>query len=166
MYKILITSVLLVGCAKARYEYKPADGLNGVDGSSCSTQQLSNGAVIRCTDGTVSVVYNGASGSNGTNGTNGAGGLNGVNGRDGTNGINGTNSILEVVNPCGVEFANEEVFLRMSSGQLLALYDGGANLDRLVLIAPGNYITTDAVQNRSCSFTVTTNNQIINEVRN
>lgn len=52
-------------------------------------------------------------------------------------------SILGYIFPCGNEFANDEIFLRMSDGNVMALYDGGDLLSRLVLLAPGAYRTTD-----------------------
>ena len=52
-------------------------------------------------------------------------------------------TILGYIFPCGTEFSNDEVFMRLSDGNILAVYDGGNYLSRLVLLAPGNYITTD-----------------------
>lgn len=172
-YLILVAALALAGCADRKVE-ATVQGAPGTNGSSCTTHQMEGGAIISCTDGTSSVIYNGANGLNGsngvdgqdgTNGTNGTNGQNGVDGQNGTNGTNGSDGILEVINPCGEEFANDEVFLRLSSGRILALYDGGPNQDRLVLLAPGNYISTDTAASKSCSFTVTSDYKIINEVR-
>jgi hypothetical protein len=188
-----------------------AKGDPGINGSSCSTQQISNGSSISCTDGTFSYVYNGTNGLNGTNGSscsvsgNSTGatvsctdgsfsqinnGLNGAKGDTGSNGtgcnvvstnngalvtcgaqsvaiLNGTNApttigIAGYIKPCGPEFANDEIFLRLTDGNILAHYDGGTNQNRLVLLAPGNYQTTDR-SNHTCAFTITNNLQIINE---
>lgn len=62
-------------------------------------------------------------------------------------------SILGYIFPCGTEFRNDEILLRMSDGNILALYDGGATMDRLTLLAPGNYVTTDRT-GAQCSFNV------------
>lgn len=134
-----------------------SDGQNGLNGASCTVNKVGPAATITCGNSSA-VVTDGAKGDTGNTGATGATGPAGTN----ASGI----YISEVINPCGEEFANDEVFLRLSTGRILALYDGGANQDRLALIAPGNYITTDAVQNKSCSFTVTNDYKITNEVRN
>jgi hypothetical protein len=162
MFKYILPLLLLAGCSNRSLE-ATVTAQNGLNGSGCSAVPMIGGTLIQCSDGSSSVILNGAAGQDGLNGTNGT---NGQNGAAGTNGTTGADAILEVVNPCGVEFANDEVFLRLSSGRLLALYDGGPHQDRLVLLAPGNYITTDSNQNAACSFTVTNTYQIINEVRN
>ncbi len=135
------------------------NGTNGLNGSSCTVNKVGNAATITCGNSSA-VVVDGVKGDKGDKGDTG---------NTGATGPAGTNAsgiyITEVINPCGVEFSNEEVFLRLSTGRILALYDGGANQDRLALIAPGNYITTDAVQNQSCSFTVTNDYQVTNQVR-
>lgn len=137
-----------------------ANGRDGLNGTSCSVNKVGNSATITC--GTSSaVVVDGAKGDKGDTGATGETGQTGATGQN-ASGI----YITEIINPCGVEFANDEVFIRLSTGRILALYDGGPNQDRLALIAPGNYITTDAVQNASCSFTVTSDYRITNERRN
>jgi len=111
---------------------------NGLNGNSCTVNKVGSNAAITC--GTTSVVV--------------------------SDGVDASGIyITEILNPCGVEFANDEVLLKLSNGRILALYDGGPHQDRLTLLTPGNYITTDAVKNKSCSFTVTNNYQITNEVR-
>lgn len=132
------------------------NGTNGLNGSSCTVNKVGASATITCGSSSA-IVTDGAKGDKGNTGDTGATGPAGTN----ASGI----YITEVINPCGEEFNNDEVFLRLSTGRILALYDGGANQDRLALIAPGNYITTDAVQNKSCAFTVTNDYKITNEVR-
>lgn len=129
-------------------------GSNGLNGSSCVVNKVGNATTIVCGDSSAVVI-------DGINGAKGDTGLTGVTGSAGTNasGI----YITSVINPCGVEFNNDEVFLKLSTGRILALYDGGANEDRLTLIAPGNYITTDRVQNKACAFTITSDYQVTNE---
>jgi hypothetical protein len=136
-------------------------------------------AVERSTESTV-VAQNGAQGPVGPSGAQGDRGEMGPQGLIGQTGQSCTLSannltcgastialptgitISGYIKPCGAEFANDEIFLRMSDNNILALFDGGANLDRLVLLAPGNYQTTDRT-GRTCQFTVTPSLQIINE---
>jgi len=139
------------------------DGKDGLNGTSCSVNKVGNSATITC--GTSSAVV--VDGAKGDKGDTGATGQTGTTGQTGAAGQNASGIyITEIINPCGVEFANDEVFIKLSTGRILALYDGGPHQDRLALIAPGNYITTDAVQNSSCSFTVTSDYRITNEKRN
>jgi len=204
----IITLLALSSCVENKFILDDIDKeLKGADGSSCTTKQMSNGALILCTDGSSSVVSNGTNGSNGQScssqqvesgvqilcgtqepvlvsngalgaagatgatGSNGSNGMNGLDGQNGTNGTNGTNGlnasgvyITEIINPCGAEFSNEEIFLRLSNNVILALYDGGPNLDRLALLVPGNYVTTDS-NGHSCSFTLNSSMQLENQVR-
>lgn len=151
-YLILVAALALAGCADRKVE-ATVQGAPGINGSSCTTHQMENGAIISCTDGTSSVIYNGVNGLNGSNGQNGVDGINGTNGVDGQNGSSG---ILGYIYPCGNEFANDEVFLRLADGNILAVYDGGNLLSRLVLLAPGNYITTDRT-GAQCQVNVSSN---------
>jgi hypothetical protein len=119
------------------------DGRNGRDGASCSIRDTSNGALITCGNNSVAIL-------------------------DGERGPQGLAAptvigISAYIKPCGDEFANDEIFLRMSDNNILALYDGGPHEDRLVLLAPGNYITTDRNRNRTCNFTVSQSLEITNQ---
>jgi hypothetical protein len=208
---IILLALSFLSCAKTKQvaQVTAQDGKNGVNGFSCSTEQTSFGAIVKCTDGTFSYLYNGLDGetgekgnscsvagsslgatitcedgsstfvSNGLNGTNGVGCTvqqlsNGAKVTCGTQVAvisNGTDASLpsgalyikEIVNPCGSNFANDEVFLRLSDNRLIALYDGGSNLDRLTVIAAGSYRTTDD-NNHYCTFNVTSDYQITNQV--
>lgn len=215
---LILVAAIIAACSKKTEQItiKGENGHDGVNGSSCSVEQLENGAKMSCTDGSFAYIYNGRDGVDGTNGTNGVDGsscsisgnlsgatvtcsngtsatiLNGLNGTNGTNGqsctlqdlANGVKitcgsqsaivydgedadtsviGIAGYIKPCGEEFNNDEIFLRMTDGNILALYDGGPHEDRLVLLAPGNYITTDRNKNRTCNFTVTNDLQITNE---
>lgn len=74
-YKNLLLLALLTSCGAKREVVqivKGNDGNRGSDGSSCSTEQLENGAKIVCEDGSFSYVFNGSSGSSGSNGENGS----------------------------------------------------------------------------------------------
>ena len=158
------------------YLYNGQDGATGQAGSSCSVSANSSGANISCSNGTNASILNGMNGSNGAAGTsctvqqlsNGAKVTCGSQVAIISNGVDaslpaGALYIKEVINPCGVNAANDEVFLRLSDNRIIAVYDEGANLDRLVTAAPGNYITTDS-SNHYCSFTITSDNQITNQV--
>lgn len=129
------------------------NGRDGLNGTSCTINKEGNAATITCGNSSA-VVVDGSKGDKGDKGDTGAAGQN-------ASGI----YITSIINPCGEEFANDEVLLKLSNGRILALYDGGPNEDRLALIAPGNYITTDASQSKSCSFTITSDYKITNEVR-
>jgi hypothetical protein len=145
------------------------DGRDGLDGQSCTVSKVGAAATISCGSNTVVV----SDGTNGLNGNDGAAGAKGDKGDKGDKGVKGDKGddgdmpsgifITEIVRPCGDEFPNDEIFLRLSTGSLLALYDGGADQDRLVLLAPGNYITTDRSKTHTCRFTVTSGNQITND---
>lgn len=96
----------------------------------------------------------GKDGKDGKNGAQGPAGRDGLDGRNGTDGIDGTSPELDIfpVIPCPtVTGAYPEVLLCIAN-ELYAVYDGGPQKDRLVLVPPGDYQTTDG---RSCQFTVT-----------
>jgi hypothetical protein len=209
---LILVAIGIAACSKKTEQItiKGENGHDGVNGSSCSVEQLENGAKMSCTDGSFAYIYNGRDGSNGTNGVDGSScsisgtssgasvtcsngtsaailnGLNGTNGQscsiqdlangakitcgsqsaiiyDGEDADTSVIGIAGYIKPCGAEFNNDEIFLRMTDGNILALYDGGPHEDRLVLLAPGNYITTDRNKNRTCNFTVTNDLQITNE---
>jgi len=123
------------------------NGRDGLAGENCTVSKVGNQSTIRC--GTSStVVLDGDKGDKGDRGDTGPT----------PSGI----FITEIVNLCGSS-TNDEIFLRLSNGELLALYDGGPVSDRLTLIAPGNYMTTDS-SGLHCYFTITSDKRIINEV--
>jgi len=150
---------------KVAYVY---NGVNGTNGTSCSVSNVTDGINITCGN-TSQIVYDGRNGTNGLDGSAGPQGEIGATGETGPQGQPGTNALANAIGiagyiyPCGQEFPNDEIFLRLTDGKILALYDGGPHEDRLVLLAPGNYITTDRNRNHTCNFTVTNNLQITNE---
>lgn len=74
-------------------------------------------------------------------------------GPQGIPGLNGTT--IEIVQLCpNLPGSYPEVLFKIG-GQLYALFDGGANLDRLVLLTDGTFRTTDG---RNCVFTVSGGN--------
>jgi hypothetical protein len=138
------------------------NGTNGTNGTSCSVSNLSNGVRITCGSNSQDL-YDGRNGTNGLDGAVGATGAVGPQGPTGPQGQPGTNALANAIGiasyiyPCGQEFNNDEIFLRLTDGKILALYDGGANLDRLVLLAAGNYVTTDRTGGRTCNIHVDSN---------
>lgn len=150
------------------YIYDGQDGKDGKDGKSCALAPVSNGVKITCGN-TSQTVLNGTNGTNGQPGAVGPQGEVGPVGPQGPQGEPGENALANAIGiagyifPCGSEFDNDEVLLRLTDGNILAVYDGGPHEDRLVLVAPGNYITTDRNKNKTCHFTVTQDLQITNE---
>lgn len=166
MIKFILVLSLLVGCGHAN---KPKDGKDGADGSSCSVYPVSNGAIITCTDGTQSVIFNGLKGETGDKGETGnvgdtgSAGRDGVDGRDGSDGADapiqayGVSSVIDV---CGTKPGMfNEVLLKLNNGQIMAHYSDGQK-QFLSLLGPGSYQTTDGT---GCFFTVTTDFQITDE---
>ena len=122
-------------------------GDQGIPGSSCTVTGSPEGAEITCTDGTSATIRNGRDGSPG------------VDGQDGEDALD----IVEVVDPCGDKAGvQDEVLLRLATGQLVVLFADNSNGKnaRLVVLEPGNYITTDG---SSCKFPVDNNYQLKGE---
>ena len=129
---LIITMAMSFGC-----QQRPHDGVNGLNGSSCSVVQLANGAEIRCDDNTSAVVLDG---------------LPGVDGTDGVDGAPGAHAVASTITPCfDSSKVFQEVLLLLENGQLLGHYANG-NKQFLTLLGPGNYVTTDG---NACRFTVT-----------
>jgi len=113
-------------------------GQNGNNGVSCGVTQLANGALITC--GISSAVV--------------------LNGSDGIDAMSGMIGIAAILNPCGSTTNHTEVLLKLSTGQVLAVYDGGPHWDRLALLIPGVvYQTTDSHQNQ-CVFSIDANGNL------
>jgi hypothetical protein len=180
-YRSILFSGVWLACPN-QFPVLIKDGEDGEDGEDCKVKQLSNGARITC-GSSVAYVYNGQNGQNGTscsisnatggaqitcgstsqmiydgqNGAVGPVGPPGPQGQPGQNALANAIGIKGYIYPCGQEFANDEIFLRLTDGKILALYDGGPHEDRLALLAPGNYITTDRNKNQACQLTVDSN---------
>lgn len=115
------------------------NGSDGTAGTSCSVSSLQNGALISC--GVSSAVI--------------------LNGIDGVNALTGMIGIAEILNPCNSVGPHNEILLKLSNGLVLALYDGGPQLDRLSLLIPGvQYVTTDK-HNSSCQFSIDVNGDLV-----
>lgn len=116
------------------------NGTNGQDGQSCHVIQLlpshdnpTGGAKITCGTDSV-IVVNGAAGADAA-----------------------AYTIVGTVDPCGPSGGQDEVFLRMASGNLVALFvdNGSALTARLSYIRDGvGYKTTDS---QACTFSLATN---------
>jgi hypothetical protein len=125
------------------------NGTNGANGTSCSISNVDGGAKITC-GSTSQMVYDGTNGHNGAVGPTGPQGPAGPQGQPGAPGENALANAIGIkgyIYPCGVEFNNDEIFLRLTDGKILAVYDGSTaanpDLSRLALLAPGSYRTTD-----------------------
>ncbi len=164
----LLLFLLLIACKPATKDTPlPADpipgppgpvGQTGKPGSSCSTVQLDNGARIDCTDGTHSVVLNGAVGTVGPQGNIGQTGMAGERGADAPI---SSYAVTEIISPCpGTGY--REVLLRLQNNTLLAHYSDGQK-QFLSIIGPGTYSLTDG---SNCIFTIQSNYTIIDEMGN
>lgn len=129
-------------------------GAPGADGGSCSVEQLLNGAVITCSNGTTALISNGI---NGLDGQDGADGQDGEDGADGQNAPPTAYTVTELINPCGDGPGHDEVLLRLANGQIIAHYAGGGNLQFLAVLSPGSYVTTDSP---ACAFTLHANGTV------
>lgn len=142
----LLLTISLVGCYGV-YGLDGRDGLNGaqgpqgIDGESCTTEQLENGALIRCGSNTVSVILNGNDGIIGPKGDTGEPGI-----------IMspGAYNIAYVIDPCGEQADFDELLLVLQSGAILAHYSNG-NKQFLAILSAGTYQTTDGTK---CEFLV------------
>lgn len=110
---LTVTLLVLVACG-----HRHTNVYQNVNGSSCTTSQVPEGALIECTDGTSALVPNGQ---------------------------NGSSSIVNVVDPCGDGSGPDEILLVMDNGQVIAWYQ---NLGLSVLQPNQQYRTTDAQQCR------------------
>lgn len=138
------------------------NGTNGTNGTSCSVTNDPQGARITCGN-TSQLILDGSKGDTGATGATGPAGQVGPTGPPGPQGQPGENALANAIGikgyiyPCGQEFNNDEIFLRLTDGKILALYDGGPHEDRLTLLAPGSYITTDRNKNTTCAVNVSSN---------
>lgn len=117
--------MVLVACG-----HRHTNVYQNVNGSSCSTTQVPEGALIECTDGTSALITNGQ------------------------NGVDGINSIVNVVDPCGDGTGPDEVLLVLDNGQVVAWYQ---SLGLSVLQPNQRYITTD---HQRCEFQVDVNGNV------
>lgn len=122
---VVVSLAVLVACG-----HKHTNVYQNVNGSSCTTSQVPEGALVECTDGTSALVSNGV------------------------NGLNGTNSIVNIIDPCGDGAGPDEVLLIMDNGQVVAWYQ---NLGLSVLQPNQQYQTTDTQQ---CRFQVDINGNV------
>lgn len=115
-------------------------GEQGNVGTSCSAEQVSNGAIITCGDSIVLI----------SNGVNGLDGSDGADGMDGADAPPTPYTVTELIDPCGDQSGFDEVLLRLANGQLIAHFAQGSK-QFLSSIGPGTYQTTDG---HACIFVV------------
>lgn len=165
---ILLTTVTLLGCGVDGV--KGPAGAKGTPGANCilttvsPTQAAPNGgSLIKCPDGSESLVLNGATGKDGTNGkdgSNGVDGTNGSNGADGKDGNDGTpGTVIAPIKFCPGEPSYPSTFIEYGfciQNNLYAVYSTNGGF--MALIPPGRY-TSNAVNSR-CDFTVKVNCEI------
>ena len=113
-------------------------GPEGTPGSSCSVSQMSNGALVTCTNGTNAVILNGV---------------------DGDNTPSSAYTVTELIDPCVRQGTFDEILFRTTNGTLIAHYSHG-NKQFLTVIGPGDYVTTDST---NCYFTITPSLEITGE---
>ena len=90
--------LLVVSCGTEPASFQVAQNTTAVDEpipkdmaqSMCSVEQLDDGALITCPDGSEAMVYNGHDGEAGVDGIDGVDGEDGVDGNNGSDGTNGT----------------------------------------------------------------------------
>ncbi len=99
----------------------------------------------------------GATGQTGSQGSAGSVGATGPMGRQGPAGLPSAYSVVDVLNPCGVNGSQDEIFLRLQNGLVVVSFSDNANglNTRLSLLKTGSYSTTDGY---SCSFSAVINN--------
>lgn len=120
-------------------------GSPGTPGSSCTSERVSNGGLITCTDGTSVLILDGEAGE------------------DGEDAPPTAYTVVEIVDPCGdAPGIYDEVFMRLQNGLLIASFSDNANgkNTRFAVIGQGSYITTDGSM---CYFSIDSNNQLYNE---
>lgn len=133
-----ILYVFMLGCGSTKFESK---------GGNCSVTEQPDGALVTCQDGTSGRIYDGTNGQDGINGNDGRDGVDGEDGLDGAPGRDGIDAVIEVIDPCGDGPGADEVLLRLSTGELVAWYQGLG----LSVIGEGMWVTSD--QSR-CVFTI------------
>ena len=112
-------------------------GPAGSDGSSCSVDQVTEGVLIQCDDGSAAIVYNGVNGSDG---------------EDGSDGQDGASPLLYTLDPCGSQTQYDEVILVFEINDSLiyiAYFESGTRRYLTSLIEGPTYQTTDGTE---CKF--------------
>lgn len=161
-----------ITCSDGTFAYV-YNGKDGAAGSTCSVKGNSSGATITCANSSVNL-FNGTNGNSCTVKDTSSGALITCGNSsaaiyDGQDGDDDDDSpraigIAGYITPCGAnEFDNDEIFLRLTDNNILGLYDGGPHEDRLVLLTPGDYYTSDRNKSKTCHFTVTEDLEITNE---
>lgn len=141
----LLMLMTVVGCyfSDGRDGRDGVQGLPGIQGESCTTEQLENGALIKCGSAT-SVIVNGSDGLQGPQGPQG---------EPGQNLSPGAYNVVATIDPCGKQGSYDELLLKLQNGQILAHYSHG-NKQFLTVVGEGSYVTTDGT---NCQFQVDSN---------
>ena len=140
---------------------------NGKDGVGCSIEATESGATVTCGDNSVEIV-------NGLNGSSCSAVTTEDNTKfvvctdgssfqvfDGENGLPGQDSIIAIIDPCGKQSNTDEIFMKLSTGQTLAVYaDPSIGKIHLVELVQGSWVTTDLTR---CAFSVDASGNIYNE---
>jgi hypothetical protein len=151
------------------------DGVDGQNGSSCTTRNDSVGVFVECSDGTDSFIpfpKNGSDGATGPQGekgdvgqtgeagTDGADGLNGTNGVDGVAGADGRDAQVVSMQLCpGDTGAYKEQGFLIDNNLYAVYYDHAKKQSFLAELKTGTYKTTNG---SNCQFTyVKTATQVI-----
>lgn len=79
----------------------PNAGVDGTNGTSCTVEPQSEGALITCEDGTTAFVEYGEDGTDGTNGVDGTNGTDGLAGPAGADGVDGQDGATGATGPAG-----------------------------------------------------------------
>jgi hypothetical protein len=115
-------------------------GADGRDGSSCTTFNVPGGAVIKCTDGTSSIVNDGQPGSS-----------------------------IEIMNPCGDLDRQDEVFLKFTDSEntltVVAFYaeNGNSLFSRLSVLKCDGQTEYETTDGQRCEFKLDTDCNLIDE---
>ena len=170
LVSIFLMVLCLTACGKGdsiNASVSARDGINGVDGTSCSVNQVPEGAMISCSNGSSTLVSNGTNGV-GCSVAQVSGGAIVTCGNtqalinDGTNGGPVGSELIYAYDPCGDSplVFNDEILFVGSKGRVYAYFEDNASSTpytsqtrRIAYLQPGGYITTDSKTNY-CSFTV------------
>lgn len=139
-----------------------SDGAHGVNGTSCSVDQVQGGAMIVCSDNSQAFIKDGADGhSCGVSSVNSYASL--IECTDGSSSLIDLSSMVqyfveEIIDPCGDDPNNyDEVLMKFNNGDLLAYFQSGSKRF-LTLLTPGSYQTTDA---QKCKFSIDSAGNVI-----
>lgn len=156
----LISCLMIAGCQDRIHYYagvKGDPGMPGQDGTGCSVQQLTTGALITCSDATSAYIANGSQGPQGVQGISGPTGPMGPIGLPGAD-APPTGGVV-VVPLCGGVTTYPINFVEVAlciNNKLYAVYS--ENNGFMTEIVPGAYFSN--AHGNTCTLTVGTNCQV------